>query len=99
MTSKTKYIINKDILNSFSDEELQKELKLREGRKSIPPILSSEAINLTRLRNSVSEYMLSIVNTGRGSKDGEHYIFEEAVKTFYGSDIFSWINEYNHGEG
>jgi hypothetical protein len=97
MTSKTKY--NKDILNSFSDEELQKELKLREGRKTIPPMLSSESINLTRLRNSVAEHMLSIANTGHGSKDGEHYIFEEAVKTFYGNDIFNWINEYNRGEG
>jgi hypothetical protein len=80
------------LLNRFTDEELEEELK---RRKSLPKILSSENINLARLRKQANEYIVSIEEDGKPPKDAERYIFEEVMKTFYGSEIFKWINENN----
>jgi len=81
------------ILNKFTDEELEEELARR--REPPKPV---EHPNLGDLKAVAQEYLDDIKENGRPSKDSKNYIFESVMKTFYGPDIFSWINEWNTGE-
>jgi len=77
-----------DLFKDFSDEQLEKELEKRKK----PKILNSEDINLSGLRKKAEEYVDSLFKNGHPPKDAEQYMFEEVMRTFYGKDIFLWIN-------
>ena len=81
------------MLNKFTDEELEDEL----ARRREPP-LSLKDPNLGDLKSEAQQYLYDIKENGRPSKDAKQFIFECVMKTFYGPDIFSWINKWNIGE-
>lgn len=85
----------RSILHQLSDKDLEEELKRREAKKSLPYSLPSEDLNISKIRNLAADYLQSIVKRGKPPKDSENYIFEEVMKTFYGDDIFNWINKFN----
>jgi len=73
------------LLGKFSDDELKEEL---ERRNEVPDQL--EVVDFTNLKLEVRNYLIAI-RDGRIPKDGEHYLFENLMKTLYGPDIFNWI--------
>lgn len=76
--------------DEISDEELQEEL----DRRSAPPDqLASEDINISSLSKQASEFLDSLQKNGCSPKDAEHYMFEGVMTTFYGPDIWDWINK------
>lgn len=78
------------LLNKFTDDELEEEL---ERRKAPPLPLASEDIRLVQLQKQAGLYLSTLHTEGYTPKDAEHYMFEEVMKTFYGPDVFDWINE------
>lgn len=85
-----------DVLQNYTDEQLEDELKRRQTTPPDP--LPSEDVKIYRLFTLASEYLESIAKVGRPPKDSEHFMFEEVMKTFYGGAIFKWINKHNKGE-
>jgi len=73
------------LLGKFTDDELKEEL---ERRNEVPDQL--EVVDFTNLKLEVRNYLIAI-RDGRIPKDGEHYLFENLMKTLYGPDIFNWI--------
>ena len=82
------------MLNKFTDEELEEELK---RRKFVPKHLPLKEVNVSLLYEQVKAYIDSIHQNGYPEKDAEHFIFETTMKIFYGPDIYKWINEHNLG--
>lgn len=78
------------LLKKFTDDELENELK---RRRQAPDPLESEDVNISNIRKHAKEYIESVHKTGRPPKDAEHFIFESVMATFYGNDIWSWLNE------
>jgi hypothetical protein len=80
--------------DKFSDEELEAEL----ARRHEPPLpIASEDLNISGIMHQASEYITSIEKTGRPPRDAEHYIFEAVMTSFYGHDVWDWLNEHNRG--
>lgn len=81
-------------LDHYSDEELQNELDLRKKKGSIPPPpIIPEDVDVNPLR----ELVIGCVEEMAGDdycddNDNKHYIYEKAIETFYGKDIWNWIN-------
>lgn len=73
------------LLGKYTDDELKEEL---ERRNEVPDQL--EVVDFTNLKLEVRNYLIAI-RDGRIPKDGEHYLFENLMKTLYGPDIFNWI--------
>jgi hypothetical protein len=82
------------LLNKFTDEELEEELQ---RRKDPPDPLASEDVNISNLRTHVENYIKYIHEQGCPPKDAEHFMFEAVMTTFYGNDIWSWLNKFNKG--
>lgn len=49
--------------------------------------------DLTNLIEECEAEINGILEDGRSPKDIEHYIYEVAMKTFYGKDYFKWYNK------
>lgn len=82
------------VLQNYTDEQLEKELELR----NYPPdAKASEDVNISNLRTQAEEYIENVHKQGCPPKDAEHFIFEAVMTTFYGNDIWSWINKHNIG--
>lgn len=59
-----------------------------------PPLLDPPNFDL--LKKTVVEYMDAVESVEQGGyvdEDFQHYIFEEAIKAFYGNDAWAFINE------
>ena len=80
--------------DKFTDEELEEELQ---RRKSPPWPLASEDVNISNIRNHAKNYLESIYKNGCPPKDAEHFMFESVMTTFYGNDVWNWINKHNTG--
>lgn len=78
-------------LSEFSIEELEAEIK---KRNEPPDPIASKHINLTKLQKQAAEYLQQIKEKGYTDDDSEHFIFEAVMETFYGTDIWKWINKY-----
>jgi hypothetical protein len=76
-------------LDKYSVEELEKEIR---KRLKGPDLLPEEEINMSELKNAVINYIDYIKEQQVQSEDSKQYIFEIALKTFYGSKIFEWVN-------
>lgn len=63
--------------------------------KIIPQATPVHQINLNNLRNLVINYINDLATNGCDHQDCDckHYIFEEAMITFYDDSIFNWINK------
>jgi len=76
--------------DGVSDEELQVEL----DRRSAPPEqLASEDIDMSILSKQASEFLDSLHKNKCPPKGAEHYMFEGVMTTFYGPNIWDWINK------
>jgi len=73
------------LLKKFTDDELKEELE----RRNEPPE-QIEDPDLTNLKLEANNYLVAIRDQ-RIPKDGEHFLFENLMKTLYGPDIFDWI--------
>lgn len=89
-------------LTHFSDEELKSELEKRK-KNSIPKMIENP--DLTNLKHALQIYINTISQLNYNEdydkddedevsyEDMEHYIYELTLKTFFGYDVFDWINE------
>jgi hypothetical protein len=82
------------LLEKFTDEELEEEI---ERRKSPPWPVASHLVNISNIRDHAAQYLNCIYKTGRPPTDGEHFMFESVMTTFYGNDVWTWINKHNKG--
>ena len=73
------------LLTKFTDDELKEEI---ERRNEVPK--QFEEPDFTNLKQEAYNYLIAI-RDGRIPKDGEHFLFENLMKTLYGPDIFDWI--------
>lgn len=83
-------------LKMYSDEELVKELERREVAKKLPnaPIpMESEEMNIEMLRDLCIEVIQNIDQLGYYEEDYKQYIFEQAMVSVYGKNIFEYINK------
>jgi hypothetical protein len=80
-------------LKTATDEEIQTELAQRaydKKRLGKPEPIDYDCTNLIDYIN----YGIQSIHEGKGTpKDFEHYIFESAIETFYGGDIWEWYNK------
>lgn len=61
--------------------------------KSIPQMLSDDKIDLSELKKLLKSIVDDILND-ESDEDDEHWVYETALKTFYGKDIFDTLNRY-----
>ena len=59
-------------------------------KKPKPRLLENP--DLKNLRDICQEYIDKLDEDGHSHDDIDHYIFEEAMKTMFGTDVFDWIN-------
>jgi hypothetical protein len=62
------------------------------GPPPIPKPLPREEVDLARLKADCQAYLQEVASSGGEDSNLPHYIFECAMETFYGNDIFSWVN-------
>ena len=77
----------------FTDEQLKAELERREKeakQKAKPQQL--EELNLARLRKICQDYIDEVERDAWASEDTRHYIYEIALETVFGEDVFNWVN-------
>lgn len=69
-------------------------MKNKEKDIKVPELLSDEKLNLKLLKKNCEDYVNKVIKNKEYPKDNddEYYIFEEALKTFYGKDIFKFLN-------
>ena len=82
--------MNKEKISDFTIEELEEQLKLLKKQKERKPKLIVDP-DIHKLGNICEEY-IDTVGTEDFDDDLEHYIFEEAMETFYGKSIWDYIN-------
>ena len=84
-------------LKNFSKADLEKELERRDNLGDVPP-QQIENPDLSALKVILTDYIEDIFyDEHNPNSDDTEYIFEEAfeeaMRTFYGQDIFKWIND------
>lgn len=87
-------------INNFTKEELEEALRKIETKKSIlkealrdtkPEIV--DVPDYTSLRKICGAHISFLANGKVNDANTlEHYIFEAAMETLYGADVFDWIN-------
>ena len=80
-------------LESFSDADLEAELKRRKDKeKQPPPVLQN--IDWTVLKNTVISCVDQAVKDQYWDEDNAHYIYEAAMEAVYGRGFFqNWYNK------
>lgn len=80
-------------IEDISDDDLRKELERREAeekKQAIPRAIESP--DLLDLKRICREYIDDLAEDGGyAHTDHEHYVFEVAMKTFFGQNVFEWI--------
>ena len=81
---------------NFTDEEIHNEI-YRRNRERLKPKQLYNAVEHIKghydgLINICQEYINNIAEGNRTGSSDEHFIFEEAMRSVYGKDIFEWIN-------
>lgn len=79
------------MLQNYSTEQLEEEiLKRKNFKKEKPKLLKN--VNVVALRKLCSKY-IDFVDSDDYSDDNDYagYIFEVAMTTFYGDDIWEWV--------
>jgi len=75
------------MLQNYSTEQLEEEiLKRKNFKKEKPKLLKN--VNVVALRKLCSKY-IDFVDSDDNDYAG--YIFEVAMTTFYGDDIWEWV--------
>lgn len=79
-----------DLIKRKKEEEELK-IKKQEALDNLPKIISNPNLeDLIELTRSVVE---EVVENGRYPKDIDQYVFESVMTTFYGKDIFRYLND------
>ena len=82
------------MLKDYTDYELQAELKRRADDKKQPqPPKPLNDIDWGTLESIITQEIAYVAKERCSSKDFEHYVFETALETVYGPDIWDWYNE------
>jgi hypothetical protein len=82
-------------LKNVSDDELQAEIVRRaqdKAKQAVPKPL--ENIDWVPLTNYLHHGVQSVADGDGTPKDFEHWIFETAMETVYGPDIWKWWNKH-----
>lgn len=81
-------------LSEISSDELRKEIERREIVSTMPKLRLVPAGDglMFELQNLCQSYIDSLAGE-KYFKDAENHIFEAAITTFYGADVWDWINE------
>ena len=77
-------------LEQFSTDELEEELRRREEEEKPKQIAAPD---LTKLRKICQEYIDSLARDKYVDGDLDHYIFEAAMETVFGKNVWDWIND------
>ena len=82
-----------NMLNKYSDEDLQQELKHRKKRRAEKPV---ELItqDFTNLRKCCQEYINGLAKNQVVHIDQEHWIFEAAMEAVFGKKVWEYINNF-----
>ena len=81
-------------IDEFTCEVLQKELeRRRELREELEKPKQLEGFDLGPLMKICSDYIDYIATDWHGDNDWDHYIYETAIETMYGKDVWDWINK------
>ena len=75
-------------LKDYKIEELENEL---ERRRRVKP-KQLDHYDTEKLKNICEDHIKSLYS-GERFKDPEDYIYKIAIETFYGPDIWDWINQ------
>ena len=82
------------IMVHISNDEVKNELKRREEESALQEIpMRFTNPNFAVLHKLLDNYMESLVENNE-MKDGQYWIYECVMNTFYGRDIFDWINKH-----
>lgn len=88
LTKRSAESIKQDLVKILNDElELKKEMPRLKNFKDI----SGE--NLKKLQSTCKSYIKEVFKGESEDSDTPHYIFECAMTTFYGEDVWGWIRE------
>lgn len=79
-------------LETFTDEELEEELRLRNLEGSVPQPIPREEIDITKLYDYCVEQINYLAKHRYDTKDYRYYTYEIAMETIYGENIWDWIN-------
>lgn len=78
------------MLENISTRELEKESE-RQTREEKPRSIDNP--DITRLQNICCEYINDLASDGYVDEDYEQYIFEAAMETVFGKDVWKFIND------
>ena len=80
-------------ITNLTDAQLQSELKRREEekRKAAKPC-QIEMVDWARLRSACQDYIDCLYTDGYVSSSHAQFIFEIAVETIFGKDVWAWVN-------
>ena len=77
-------------LNKISTSDLEYELERRKKLEKLPKILDNPQTE--ELQKMAEDILLYAAKEGCYEKDIENYTFEALMTTFYGKDIFKYLN-------
>ena len=78
-------------LQDYTRQELEAELERRNLENKKPVML--EDPDLSNLKAMLQELIDSIAKDRWLDSDDKQFVYQEAMKTFFGRDVFLWINE------
>ena len=81
------------LLGGISTEELQKEIDKRkeeERKGSLPKPL--QVLDTKPLQIICQKYIEDLSKNGYARDDADHYIFETAMETVFGKDVWKFVN-------
>lgn len=83
-------------MQNFSDNELQAELNSRKEvqRQADKPCMI-EVPDYKALRGLCQKYIDDLHEKNWVDDDLKHYVFETAMTTFFGPNVWGWINKQN----
>lgn len=81
-------------LELYTDEELKQEIERRENeKKKADRPYRIPIFNFEPLAKLCENYINELDSKGWVNDDLQHYIFESAMTTFFGNDVWTWINK------
>ena len=81
-------------LKEISTKDLEAELNKRTANGTMP--MQFDEPILKKLRETCAQVMEEIAINGY-SKDGDHYIYEAALESIYGPNVWEWKNKHDKG--
>ncbi len=85
------------MLDNISTEVLQKVLdQRRETEQELLKPKQLKSPNIEPLQEICQEYIDELEKDGYINEDYDHYIFESAMETIFGKDVWKFINSYDN---